>query len=240
MLNTFKMVPHTAPILKSLTPELSQKLQERNEAILFDLVTTNSETTYFREAPLLEELRRALATGRQEPSDPVDKWGELSLVKIFSRSVPLSNYSDYHPFISRFTQTPCYESSVTDLLAPGLPEFIATSSGTSGTAKYFPKYTLTGPHRDLMVQPARSPKPMRNGGTTCAIVSLRHSRILDIIQEEGDGDVIKKRITFSLVSSGACRMQMGWDTQNDQKLMAAWRKYPTNGIFGFTQLCFSY
>ncbi|KAI6151501.1 GH3 auxin-responsive promoter-domain-containing protein, partial [Pisolithus tinctorius] len=93
--------------------------------VLSYLVKTNSATTYFKESDVLSRFRLAAK----------------ELFEVYHNNVALSVYEDYLPFISRFFEQPCKKSSVENLMAPGLPCFIAHSSGTSGGAtKHFPKY----------------------------------------------------------------------------------------------------
>jgi hypothetical protein len=224
-----------APLV-SLTSELSEKLKQRTKIVLAYLVKTNSISTYFREAPLLSDFRETLprfeyydpvaeANGNSEGSNAeetsvveYDLDDPEEILEIFTTSVPLSTYNAYLPFISRFFETPCLASSVSNLLAPGLPYFIANSSATSGgTPKRFPKYR----HPQSMsvstasVMAASNPRP-KKGGTNCVVYTLRSMQEVDVI---GDDNNVARRMAVCLMSTGTVRMHMGLHVEKDDLLM---------------------
>ncbi|KAF8873270.1 GH3 auxin-responsive promoter [Infundibulicybe gibba] len=128
----------------------------------------------------------------------------------FTRNVPLSTYEDYRPYISRFMESPCLQSSVNSLLAPELPVFIATSSGTSGSlAKYFPKYAR--PEKRIVTSTVAA-IPEVHGPTKCTVFSLRYTHTLNVL---GVAQRVVKAIPFSLASAGILRGYEGWPGEVD-------------------------
>ncbi|KAH7903872.1 hypothetical protein BJ138DRAFT_68216, partial [Hygrophoropsis aurantiaca] len=116
-----------------LSPELQIRLKERTEGLLNKIIHTNLQTRFVQEFDGLRVFRDAIELLKDRSAH--ETW------ECYRDSVPLTNYSTYEPFISRFLEEPCREEDVKDLLSPGLPFFIAKSSGTSGkAAKLFPKY----------------------------------------------------------------------------------------------------
>ncbi|KAI6012976.1 hypothetical protein EDC04DRAFT_2904811 [Pisolithus marmoratus] len=100
-----------SPLL-SLSPELSAALQERIE----------------------RSLRGIAIAGKDVNEDP-------TVIIDFRRTVPVTDYGSYKPFVAKFFSRPCKQSELENLLAPGLPSFIAISSSTTGNKpKLFAKY----------------------------------------------------------------------------------------------------
>ncbi|KAF8888220.1 GH3 auxin-responsive promoter [Infundibulicybe gibba] len=201
------------PALQTLSAQHVEQLKRRVCGTLSYIVNTNSNTTYFRNAPLLSRYRTelrldpALAQGTSAP--------EVDL-NTFTGSVPLSTYEDYRSYISRFMENPCLQSSVDSLLAPGLPTFIATSSGTSGSsAKYFPKYAHPRNIDQALVTSMVAGVPEVDGPTRCIVFSLRYTHILDVL----DGQEVVKKIPFSLGTAGTFRNQNGWEIENDKEFV---------------------
>ncbi|KAF8888222.1 GH3 auxin-responsive promoter [Infundibulicybe gibba] len=185
----------TTPVLQTLSTQQVEELKQRICRALTYIVNTNSHTTYFRDAPLLTRYRMELQLNVNDDSAVLGTVTPEVNFGMFSRSVPLSTYEDYRPYISRFMKNPCLQSSVDSLLAPGLPAFIATSSGTSGSsAKYFPKYAH--PIKRTMTSMAAS-IPEVDAPTKCAIFSLCYTHTLDVL----DGQEVAKKIPFSFVGA---------------------------------------
>ena len=58
---------------------------------------------------------------------------EDSALSDFRRLVPLADYEAYRPWLAKLMEPPCTLSEVENLLAPGLPSYIAVSSSTFGS-----------------------------------------------------------------------------------------------------------
>ena len=126
------------PIL-ALTPDLKERLEKRTKTNLLQILSKLSGSIFFQEAPALAALRNV--------PDSSDNDEELLLYNNFLSHVPLTTYEDYQPFVARFfdnnnnNNKPLRLSDVNNLLSPGLPTFIAHTSGTSGGhIKHFLKY----------------------------------------------------------------------------------------------------
>ncbi|KAI6141045.1 GH3 auxin-responsive promoter [Pisolithus tinctorius] len=196
----------------SLTPELTERLREQTLNVLSYLVKTNSATTYFKESAVLPQFRAALhlTDGQIDSLD----FSAAELFEIYRNNVGLSIYEDYFPVISRLFERPCNKASVENLMAPGLPVFIAHSSGTSGgAAKYFPKYRHPEHMSRAMAETARLANPQsNNAGKNCSLVSLTYRQVVTPL--DGDGD-IAKHIPVCLVSSGCYRIENNMPVEND-------------------------
>lgn len=209
------------PTSFTLTPKLEGLLKHRLAALLQYLVTTNSKTIYFSEAALLADFREALAKEASSPEVVVNTVDPQALFEAFSSTVPLSNYDAYRPFISRFMEAPRYKSKISDLLAPGLPTFVVTSSGTAGgAAKYLLKYRhpLSKLSSTIDGMNAVTP-PVKRGGTHCIIFNLRYSEILDVMDDDTDKATVVKKVPLCLGSSVAFRSHYQWGVENDEAIM---------------------
>ncbi|KAI6003454.1 GH3 auxin-responsive promoter [Pisolithus orientalis] len=205
-----------APIT-SLTPELAEQLRGRALDVLSYLVKTNSATTYFKESDVLSRFRSALhlSDGSNGLLQAVDQTcSSKELFGVYHNNVALSVYEDYLPFISRFFEQPCKKSSVENLMAPGLPCFIAHSSGTSGGAtKHFPKYR----HPDHMSMSTSEAMKMSNptsksGGKNCIMYSLGHRQVVAPLNEDGNMD---GQIPVCLMTSGVIRVSNNMVVERD-------------------------
>ncbi|KAI5998394.1 GH3 auxin-responsive promoter [Pisolithus orientalis] len=202
-----------APIT-SLTPELAERLREQTLDVLSYLVKTNSTTTYFKESAVLPRFRAALHLTDGSQVDALDL-SATELFEVYHNNVGLSVYEDYLPVISRFFEHPCNKSSVENLMAPGLPVFIAHSSGTSGgAAKYFPKYHHPEHMSKAMAETIRrASPPSRNGeGKNCITFSLAYRQIITPVDEVGN---IAKQIAVCLLSSGLGRKESNMPVERD-------------------------
>jgi len=119
-------------------------VKKRVEKNLCGIIAILSGTVFYHDSSVLGPLRLALgAAGVGKPLTITDlEQGELQAIQQFTTFVPFTTYDDYLPYLSKVAEASLLRvSDVRDLLAPGLPTFIAHSSGTSGAgAKYFLKY----------------------------------------------------------------------------------------------------
>ncbi|KAJ3402048.1 hypothetical protein HDV05_008783, partial [Chytridiales sp. JEL 0842] len=129
--NYVKTIAETS-FLTTLPLSLQVGIESRRKKSIAHFVNRLQSTTFYKTSPSLALFREML----------LDYEGPLSddeLVKVFVENVPVSSYATYEPYVSRFLAKPCTESSVLDLLTPGLPAFISHSSSTSGgKPKLFP------------------------------------------------------------------------------------------------------
>ncbi|KAI6013488.1 GH3 auxin-responsive promoter [Pisolithus microcarpus] len=199
------LLPTVYP-LSTLSPELKAALQERTERCLMDIVGTNITTHYGISAPSLSLFRQAIA-GKDVQEDP-------TVIIDFRQAVPLTDYGCYSPFIANFFRRPCKQSELENLLAPGLPVFVAKSSSTTGNKpKLFPKYPrqrpTTPPGFSKLVH-------LTSPGKAVHMFSLALRDVLDIMGD--DGEVVKK-IPVCFGSSGAVRSVENWSVETDNTRM---------------------
>ena len=123
------------PDLLSTNPfPLSQQLRSEVDHTLATIVKANHNTQFALIASELSAFRDA-TSGR------VDGMDDATVSELFRGTVQLTTYDAYSPLVARFFEKPCRESSVVNLFAPGLPDFMSWSSSTSGgTPKMFLKY----------------------------------------------------------------------------------------------------
>ena len=208
------------PPLQSLTPELKLNLKTSLESVLTEIIQTNSGTIFFREAALLSAFRDRLS-GPPSPmpkavanvdAGPCKAIHAQDLVQRFYQTVPLSLYDAYQPFISRFfDKSPCPSAGVRDLLSPGFPDFIAQTSGTSGSRlKSFPRYPVT----------ENVDRPFE--GRFCVFSSFRFcGPAVKIVDEHGE---LQKEVFLTNIASGNMRRRMGVGVKDDEKAMTETRK----------------
>jgi hypothetical protein len=200
------MTTSPPPVL-SLTPELKCSLRERIESSLIRLITKNSETIFFRDSTLLSDFRRANTHSKDTQSQAISAEHDEKLIDAFYSAIPLSSYDEYRPFISRFfDESPCPASAVRNLLSPGFPDFIAQSSGTSGSKfKFFPRYPNT-----------QSSSYVPDGVRYCVFVNVGITRVLDVVGEGGENEW---RIPVTTITSGNMRRRMRIELGDDEDVM---------------------
>lgn len=170
----------------------------------------NSETVFFRDSTLLSEFRRA-HTHSKDTSQATSAEHDEKLIDAFYNAIPLSSYDEYRPFISRFFDvSPCPASAVRNLLSPGFPDFIAQSSGTSGSKfKFFPRYPNT-----------QSSSYVPDGVRYCVFVNVGITRVLEVVGEEGKNEW---RIPVTTVTSGNMRRRMRIELGDEEDVMTRTR-----------------
>ncbi|KAF8061520.1 GH3 auxin-responsive promoter [Lyophyllum atratum] len=214
-----------API-PNLSPKLMTLLQGRTDDVLAYLISTNSGTTYFREASLLSDFRTALRHESfiQGETSKVEHGSPCSEVPLhpFTTTVPLTTYEDYRPYVSRFMESPRCLSDVSNLLAPDVPAFVVSSSGTSGgVSKYFLKYRHppSTSSSAIKAMKAFSPAFTSTGGTHCIIYNLRYSDLFEVTSDDSPESRVVNRVPLCLGSSVAFRTFHRWDVEHDSALM---------------------
>ncbi|KAH7919002.1 hypothetical protein BV22DRAFT_1199727 [Leucogyrophana mollusca] len=197
--------------ITTLTPELTDSLHKRTQAVLSYLVKTNSISTFFKDADILSDFRGALSANDGLETILADP---ERLFSTYHENVGLSAYENYLPFVSRLFEKPCQTSSVENLMAPGLPYFIAHSSGTSGGAtKHFPKYRHPEHMSTSTSQTMQASNPVsKRGGKNCIAFSLGYRQVVTPINEEGD---VGRQIPVCLMSSGTIRMYSEMTVERD-------------------------
>lgn len=192
MSSTNEFPPDPIP---ALTPSLATSLRERTRAVLSYLVRTNSVSTFFKESNILSDFRGAIESNGESDTT----------FETFHDNVPLSAYEHYLPFVSRLFEQPCRMSSIENLMAPGFPEFVAHSSGTSsGASKHFlkyrhPEHMSTGTSQTMNASSATT----SSGGKSCIVYSLRYRQVVEAVDDDGD---VKLKMPVCLMSTGTVRM----------------------------------
>ncbi|KAF8549199.1 hypothetical protein OG21DRAFT_1421709 [Imleria badia] len=187
-------------IVPTLTPELFDSLRQRVEHTLLHLINKNRHTRYVRESPVFCDFRTAL--------DANDE----SLLETFRATIPLTGYDSYEPFINKLVVQKSNENDVKDMFSPGLPNFIAGSSATSGKKpKLFAKYRHTARSSTQDVDEQANPVSAE-GGKNCIVYSLTYREVIEVI---GEDKTTVSRFPITSMSSGVIRMQHGVDVDKD-------------------------
>ncbi|OJA19257.1 hypothetical protein AZE42_10729 [Rhizopogon vesiculosus] len=202
------MSPPASHLLDSLPADLSQQLKGHVDQALLNFTRPNSTSQFGQNAPVLAKFREAIAQG--------DSKDDIEFLRHFRALVPITSYEHYEPFVTKFFATPCKEVDVKDMLAPGLPYFLARSSATSGKeSKFFPQYR---PQPQYLRHPIYLTIPSSEG-TIFAPSSLKYANVLKIDLEDGQSS--EKLLVCSL-SSGITRMLMNWDVEHDMDRLDLW------------------
>ncbi|KAI9571597.1 GH3 auxin-responsive promoter-domain-containing protein [Boletus coccyginus] len=193
----------------NLTPTLTSQqvaaLADQTNLALLKIIRDNFTTQYASQACSLAGFRDAVsAHGGTEVDD--------TLLTDFRTHVPLSDYDSYKSFIDKFDVQPCREEDVLNMFSPGLPDFFALSSGTSGgIPKILPKYNhnspLGFPTRPLFDPDSKYP--------LAAVVCTGYRDVKMI--ERAPGEVVQ-RIPVCLVSGGSLRRALGWYTDDESRM----------------------
>ena len=201
-------------LLDSLPAELSQQLEEHANQFLLDFIRSNSASQFAQNAPALAKFREAITQG--------DSKDDIEFLGHFRALVPITSYEPYEPFVAKFFEAPCREADVKDMFAPGLPSFLATSTGTSGKEpKVLARYQ---PPSQYLQHPAYLMPPSSLDGTVLAPSSLRYSKVLKIDREDGQSS---QELVVCAISGGLPRMQMKWDVEHDHDRLDLWGKPAT-------------
>ncbi|KAG1729171.1 GH3 auxin-responsive promoter [Suillus occidentalis] len=189
-------------LLQSLSPELSQRLKDFLDQALLGFIRPNSISQFAHHASELANFREAMA--QKDSND------DEELLRSFREFIPTTNYEPYRPFVANFFATPCKESDVKNMFAPGLPYCLAVSSTTSGKApKQFPIYP---PARHLLHHPLYL-SLCHSEGSTLSPSSLSFGQALEVELEDGHSS---KVLPVCSVTVGFLRMQMDWHVEHDK------------------------
>ncbi|KIK81900.1 hypothetical protein PAXRUDRAFT_737148 [Paxillus rubicundulus Ve08.2h10] len=199
------------PSLRSLDLGLAQQLKENIEIVLTRIIKANMNTQYVRGAGELEGFRAAIVGNDLACHD--------HLVKTFRETVHLTDYESYLPFFAKFHQQPCREADVVDLFAPGLPNYLTTTSSTSGKApKIFARYHHAW---DAQGATAQAGSPVISTSTTVFLWYLGYYKLIDI--EDNDGGVVKT-IVLSSGSAAGTRWDLRLNPNDDKARMSMFCK----------------
>jgi len=196
--------------LLALTSDLKERSEKRSKANLFQILSKLSGTIFFQEAPALVTLRDALRDAHI-PLLP-DGSENHELLQNFLSYVPFTTYEDYQPFVARFLDNKSPRlSDVNNLLSPGLPAFIAHSSGTSGGhLKHFLKYPNPGRLGRRWDNPDVPPFKI------CSFTLLNIDRWIKVVDDD-DGAV--QDIPVSIATAGGTRLRLGIGPMDDAKII---------------------
>jgi len=133
----------------------SEQLTWRTDKLRSSIARANCNTQFAQTAPELTEFCQATAS-------LIDGMDDHILSQTFQKTVQFTTYDSYAPLIAKFFEKPCKASAVSHLFAPGLPDFLAFSSSTSGGhPKYFPKYNCLSTIRSSEGGSLAIPDPLR-------------------------------------------------------------------------------
>ena len=201
-----------APTLM-LSADLQARVKQRAEGNLCKIIAKLSGAVFYSDSPALQPLRSIL--GEAGPGKPliIAEEDEPQAIQQFCASVPFTTYVDYLPYVSKVAETSQARlSDVRDLLAPGLPIFVAHSSGTSGAGlKYFLKYPnprYIGAHWD---------EPGPHQIMMSGISAIRLNSVTVIVDDDGG---LVDEIPITTISSGGLRAYMGIGPRDDDKIVS--------------------
>ncbi|KAF8423146.1 GH3 auxin-responsive promoter [Boletus edulis BED1] len=189
-------------------PSLSEQLRRRSDELRSRIIRANYNTQFAQTVPELADFRRATA-------GHIDGMDDDILSESFRKTVQLTTYDLYAPFIARFFEQPCKASAIVDLLAPGLPDCLSRSSSTSGgLPKYFPKYNRLSKIRSSNVRSWTISDPLRRRTTACVLYFG-----CDRVDIEDEDNCSTTTIYVSSNSTVLRRMQFYLDPDEDEEKM---------------------
>lgn len=195
------------------TPQQIAALAERTNRALLKIIRDNLNTQYTVQAASLSGFREAISLHGGTEVD-------ATLLQDFRSHVPLSNYDQYKPFVDKFNAQPCKEEEVVNLFSPGLPDFFAVSSGTSGTTpKLLPKYN----HNARLKLPPRHMFDPNGKDPVAGVVCTRYSDVKEI--ERAPGEIVQ-RIPVCVMTGGAFRRSLGCYTDDESRLSLTSTSFP--------------
>ena len=181
---------------------------ERTTHALLKIIRDNFNTQYASQTASLVEFRDAVSTHGGTEVD-------ATLLADFRSHVPLSDYDSYKPFVDKFNVRPCKEEDVANMFSPGLPDFLALSSATSGTSsKIWPKYKH---HAGFKTSSRPAPDP-NNTGSLAALIFTKYRDVKAI--ERAPGEVVQ-RIPVCIGTGGLMRRSLGRYTDDESSMSLA-------------------
>ena len=206
--------------LTSLTPQLLAVLKEGTDKRLQNVIGVLITSRYASSSPYLADFR---STTRDK-----DVKEDSTVLSDFRNLVPLTDYEAYRPWMAKFIERPCELSEVENLLAPGLPSFLAITGSTSGREpKYFTRYLAFAG----LIRPAQDKVP--SAFLTARTASTLWWGCIDLVEvTTPSGDVVKT-IPVTGVTSGFARTMQGWSIETDNTRLTSLGEYlfdPNNTI----------
>ncbi|KAI9459007.1 GH3 auxin-responsive promoter [Boletus coccyginus] len=199
---------HLPDLLLSNPPSLSEPLRWRTDQLLSSIVKANCNTQFAQTASELGAFRH-VTTGL------VDGMDNSILSRLFRETVQFTTYDSYAPLLARFFEKPCKASAIVNLLAPGLPDYLTSSSSTSGgLPKFFPKYNCLSKIRSEDGGSWAISDHLRRHTTAC-IWYLRWYDQIDVDDEDNVATIY-----LSCGSAVLERMGLCLDPEKDDEKMA--------------------
>lgn len=200
---------HLPDLLLSNPPSLSEQLRWRTDELRSRLIRANYNAQFAQTASELTEFRHVTA-------GLVDGMDDHVLSESFRKTVHFTTYDSYAPFLARFFEKPCKASAVVNLFAPGLPDYIAKSSSTSGgLAKTFPKYNRLSKVRSSDAGSWEIFDPLRR--RTTAHVWYLGCNQMDVVDED---NCPVTTIYLTCGSAVTRRMRLYLDPEMDEEKMS--------------------
>jgi hypothetical protein len=202
---------YPSALLLSSPPLLSEQLRKKTDELRSSIVRANYNTQFAQTSPELTEFRHATA-GLVDGMDD-----DIRLSESFRKIVHLTTYDSYAPFLAKFFEKPCKASAINNLFAPGVPDYLAGSSSTSGGGtKTFPKYGRLSKIRSSDAKSWVIADPLRR--RTAAHLFYLGFTQMDEVVDENNCPVT----TIYLSSASAIIRRMRWylDPEKDGEKMA--------------------
>ena len=195
-------------------PTQTVALSERINLTLLSIIRDNIVSQYGSQAVLLAEFRDAVA---KHGTTDVD-----ATLADFRAHVPLSNYDSYKPLLDKFNVQPCKEENVINMFAPGLPDFLVVSSGTSGAN---PKIILKYNHSERLKIPARRYFDATDKDPLAAVLCTEYRDVKVIERAPGD---VSRRIPVCIASGGLLRRTTGCYIDDESRMSFPCMFFPSN------------
>jgi len=202
--------------LPSLPPRLLAVLKEATDQRLQNVIGVLISSRFASSSPYLADFR---STIRDK-----DVKEDSTVLSDFRNLVPLTDYEAYRPWMAKFFERPCELSEVENLLAPGLPSYIAITSSTSGSKpKYFTRYleSMSLIRPDLVG---------RSDSLTATAMNVLWWGYRDVVEVTTASGEVVKMMPVTGVSCGIMRSLQGWSIETDDTRMASMSECPIDQI----------